>query len=389
MPRRATCLSGATAPVTRPWRRRQAHAGTAAVALALFVVLLRSLRPLALGLKVPPACPRMRPRPRGGQRTAERELIFDAAAVAKEDRVPLLLSYAQSLGVAESIGVDASRIEAFIGACLDLMPLNPFHGPAHVVDVVQSLTFIVYQSGLADVLHPMQVAGLFLAAVGHDVLHTGCSNALLISERHHLAWEAEKGVGPLETMHARRTRMALEKHVLPGLAPDEAAELQEGVRQTIHGTDMGNHSSILADFRKALEEQPFDSNAFFQPHSSRGELLLRVLLKAADISNPGRPWEISTEWNRRIFQEFYAEGDEDRAAGREVNPMFDRVTNSIPKSSVGFIRYVVRDLYLALREFLDSCREDHPQLSAGPVEAALRQMERNEAAYAAMVDSAL
>lgn len=48
---------------------------------------------------------------------------------------------------------------------------------------------------------------------------------------------------------------------------------------------------------------------------------------------------------RQVYDEFYAEGDADKAAGRPVNPLHDRATNNIPESQVGFIGYACGPLF--------------------------------------------
>lgn len=66
-------------------------------------------------------------------------------------------------------------------------------------------------------------------------------------------------------------------------------------------------------------------------------MLLKLIIKGSDISNPCRPYEIASQWNELCYAEFYGEGDVDREKGRALNPLHDRDNNSIPKSSIGFI----------------------------------------------------
>lgn len=47
-------------------------------------------------------------------------------------------------------------------------------------------------------------------------------------------------------------------------------------------------------------------------------------MTAADLSAAAKPWEVQVETVKVIFQEFYQQGDEERAAGREPMAMMDR-----------------------------------------------------------------
>lgn len=74
-------------------------------------------------------------------------------------------------------------------------------------------------------------------------------------------------------------------------------------------------------------------------------LVRRMLIKCADVSNPSRPFFFSVEWARRIADEYFNQTDEEKKRGMPiVMPMFDRVTCSIAKSQIGFIEYIIEDM---------------------------------------------
>lgn len=53
-------------------------------------------------------------------------------------------------------------------------------------------------------------------------------------------------------------------------------------------------------------------------------LVQAVAMTASDLSASAKPWEIQIQTVKVIFQEFYEQGDEERAAGRQPIPMMDR-----------------------------------------------------------------
>lgn len=74
-------------------------------------------------------------------------------------------------------------------------------------------------------------------------------------------------------------------------------------------------------------------------------LVRRMLIKCADVSNPSRPFFFSVEWARRIAEEYFNQTDEEKKRGMPiVMPMFDRITCSIAKSQIGFIEYIIEDM---------------------------------------------
>lgn len=73
-----------------------------------------------------------------------------------------------------------------------------------------------------------------------------------------------------------------------------------------------------------------------------------MMIKCADVSNPTRPLRLCVEWSRRIAEEYFTQTDEEKARGLPVvMPMFDRTTCSIPKSQIGFVDYIVHDMFEA------------------------------------------
>jgi high affinity cAMP-specific and IBMX-insensitive 3',5'-cyclic phosphodiesterase 8 len=77
-------------------------------------------------------------------------------------------------------------------------------------------------------------------------------------------------------------------------------------------------------------------------------LIKRMMIKCSDVSNPTRPLRLCVEWARRIAEEYFQQTDEEKERGLPVvMPMFDRNTCSIPKSQIGFVDYIINDMFEA------------------------------------------
>jgi len=110
-------------------------------------------------------------------------------------------------------------------------------------------------------------------------------------------------------------------------------------------------------------------------------LVKRMLIKCADVSNPTRPLKMCVEWAKRIAEEYFnqvqpnvfrshgmgklrrlssspcsrrpltvarsvSQTDEEKINHLPVvMPMFDRATCSIPKSQIGFMDYIINDMF--------------------------------------------
>lgn len=54
------------------------------------------------------------------------------------------------------------------------------------------------------------------------------------------------------------------------------------------------------------------------------QMMCQIILHAADISNPLRPWPICCDWSTLVCQEFFRQGDEEKKRGLSVSPNMDR-----------------------------------------------------------------
>ena len=71
-----------------------------------------------------------------------------------------------------------------------------------------------------------------------------------------------------------------------------------------------------------------------------------------------------------------------RRSGRKVNPLHDRETNVMPKSSVGFGNFVVRPLFDLLHRFVTVASLVDPAVSAANTAHAIATIEANTKLYA-------
>ena len=59
------------------------------------------------------------------------------------------------------------------------------------------------------------------------------------------------------------------------------------------------------------------------------QLVSSVVLHACDISTSLRDFELSIQWADLLFEEFFNQGDMEKAQGLEVSMMCDRTTTNI------------------------------------------------------------
>jgi len=76
-------------------------------------------------------------------------------------------------------------------------------------------------------------------------------------------------------------------------------------------------------------------------------LLLQIALKCADLGHVAEEHEVHVRWVHALEEEFYRQGDREKAAKLPVSPLFDRDKPGVTKSQVGFFDVVVLPLLQA------------------------------------------
>jgi len=302
---------------------------------------------------------------------------FDAFTLkTKENAVALLLLLCKSIDVHKHIQKSDKELVPFFEDVAAHMPANPYHNVTHITDVTQFSSAVIMHTKLFKWLPPLSVVALFFGSVCHDLQHPGSSNVFAINEKTSIAKKFPYDC-PLEHHHVAWCKQLLAKHkILSNLAPKDSAAIMQTIEELILSTDMSKHNDIIKNFKEVMEKAKTDCKSVVD---SFRKGLLQVLIKSADISNQARPFEAAWKWNIAVYTEFYHEGDVDRTRGRKVNPLHDRNTNIIAKSTVGFINFVVRPLMLLLQQAVKILEQSGAPLSSDALAPLLTNLDANVA----------
>lgn len=120
--------------------------------------------------------------------------------------------------------------------------------------------------------------------------------------------------------------------------------------------------------------------------SALQELLMNMLIKAADVSNEVRPFEVSMPWINCLATEFGAQFELENHFGITPTPFMNMKKISKASSQIGFIKFVLIPLYESLAMIFPSVN-DH---MLGPIRRSLSYWlaVENEMAKSTTVDTA-
>jgi len=244
----------------------------------------------------------------------------------------------------------------------------PYHNWFHAVDVTHTVYRLFQSWSCESYLSGNERYAILVSACGHDVGHDGFNNAFLIETAHELALRYNDK-SPLEMMHcARLFEIANDprNNVFSELTKQDYKEARGTCTEVILHTDAARHFEMIKDTQLfyevhsellqvglkqyAAKPQNFpikEVAEFFRQPDSRS-LIRKLLLHLADISNPTKPFRICRVWAWKICEEFFVQGDNEKALGLPVQSLNDREKTNKPFSQVGFIEFLVAPLAFAV-----------------------------------------
>ncbi|KAH6940420.1 hypothetical protein HPB50_027570 [Hyalomma asiaticum] len=279
-------------------------------------------------------------------------------------RRPLIwlgLSLFAKMNVSTSIEIDDNTIRNWLQLIEAHYQDNPYHNSTHAADVLQATAYFLIGLRKKDVFDPLDEAICLISAVFHDVDHPGKSSPFLCNSNHELAvLYNDRSV--LESHHAAyafKLTLSDEKvNIFQNMDRDVYRMARTSIIDMVLATEMTKHFEHLSKFLNAFQK-PLQESEMIDQEAKRGEvlslrspdslqLIKRMLIKCADVSNPARPTEFCIQWAHRISEEYCGQTDEEKRLGLPVAmPAFDRATCNVAGSQTGFINYFVRDMFRA------------------------------------------
>ncbi|XP_050098838.1 cAMP-specific 3',5'-cyclic phosphodiesterase-like isoform X3 [Anopheles aquasalis] len=304
----------------------------------------------------------------------------------------------QDRNIPRTLTIPPAVLLAFVSTVEDhYVADNPFHNSLHAADVTQSTHALLHSPALDGVFTPLEVCAALVAACIHDVDHPGLTNQFLINSSSELAL-MYNDESVLENHHLAVAFKLMQNddcNILRNLPKKQRATFRKMVIDMVLSTDMSKHMTLLADLKTMVEtkkvaisgNQGMSSAAAAEPRSGGSGVLLRLLdsytdriqvlqnlVHCADLSNPTKPLPLYRRWVRRLMEEFFRQGDRERATGMDVSPMCDRRSATVESSQVGFIDYIVHPLWEAWAELVRPDAQD-----------ILDRLEENRAYYQALI----
>lgn len=248
-------------------------------------------------------------------------------------------------GIPLHFNIEEAQIRQFVLEVRSQYLSPPYHNFTHAFDVFQAMTVLLLQCGASHYFTMQEMFALLCATLLHDVDHPGVDSKFLIATGHEWAIQYHDQ-SVLENHHIEVGLDILSKcKLLEGLDVGEKRTFRTVFIEAILATDMSKHMDIIRKFVNL--ESPFHRCS-----ETNRLAVMRLLMKAADISASVRKGHLAETWGKRIVEEFYQQGDKEKALGMKVSPFMDRDHPDMERVNYNFVVYLVIPLFSTLSTLL-------------------------------------
>jgi 3',5'-cyclic-nucleotide phosphodiesterase len=239
--------------------------------------------------------------------------------------------------------ISAERFFRFLSEISSRYTDTSYHNWTHACDVSQCIFFMLYVGKLGEQYDAWELFSLLVASVCHDTAHRGFNNVFNVKAETPLGI-LYKDQSVMEMHHITQSIPVISRddiQLFAHFSPSDVKKVWTLFIKIILSTDMARHFELVKGAQGALHEGYFDmSNPDYRL------LGLQLLMKLADISNVSRPFEIADRWCDILNEEFFRQGDLEKASGIGLtSPLNDREKSNKPKSQIGFYNFICMPLY--------------------------------------------
>lgn len=253
---------------------------------------------------------------------------------------------------------------------------NSYHNSLHAADVAITLNLMILQGNIIELIemNNIDIFSIFVAATCHDFKHNGFNNSYHINAQTDIA-VMYNDISILENYHISETFKIIyyneETNVMLGFTNEEKKLIRKIIISSILATDMSAHMKIYSNIKikvdsleinngknvdklvKHLEEKDnIGSAQFNNKFKAKGEIF-DYLIHCADLAHNTKEFHINRKWTKLLMDEFFAQGDAEKAQNLPVSFLCDRDTTNVNKSQVSFNSGIIIPTFTVLANMFE------------------------------------
>ena len=303
--------------------------------------------------------------------------IFELKEIIGQDNVLPIMGKVilDSFGLYSDDIISTEKLDPFLVSISNqYYKTTLYHNSMHGADVTQSLCLYFQNSNAEEICQSLvlDLLGILIAALGHDLGHPGLTNPFHINSSSELAI-TYNDVSCLENFHTSklfRTIRNPETDIFEKLSVQDYKTIRKRMIGNILSTDMANHGKIMTVIKSRIAINKAENKTKFELLSGNEKTkfeeqqsLFDFLIHAADLAHNTKIFKLSLKWVELLSEEFWLQGDKEKSMNLPVSFLCDREDYNVPQSQVGFIKGFIMptfgclvDIFPTLKYSLDNAK---------------------------------
>jgi len=255
-----------------------------------------------------------------------------------------------TLGLIDKKIISVKKLESFLyTVSKNYRQTTLYHNALHGADVAQSLCIYILNSNAEEICETnvLDLLGLIVSALGHDLGHPGLTNNFHINAGTDLGI-TYNDASCLENYHSSylfRILRKEENNIIEKLSVNNYKNIRKRMIAQILATDMANHGEAISLIRTKINAWKEEGQSRFILLSGKEktkfeeqQVLLNYLIHMADLGHNCKKYEISIQWVKLLTEEFWRQGDLEKEKGIPISFLCDRDKIDVPSSQVNFLK---------------------------------------------------
>ena len=278
--------------------------------------------------------------------------IFELKEIIGHDNVLPLMGkiILDSFGLFTDEIISTEKLDPFlVSVSNQYFKTTLYHNSMHGADVTQSLCLYFLNSNAEEICQSLilDLLGIFISALGHDLGHPGFTNIFHINSSSELAI-TYNDISVLENFHTSKLFRIIrnpETDIFEKLSVQDYKTIRKRMVGNILATDMANHGKIMTVINSRISINREENRPKFEILSGNDKTkfeeqqgLFDFLIHAADLAHNTKLFNISIRWVELLTEEFWRQGDKEKSLNLPVSFLCDREKYNIPQSQVGFLK---------------------------------------------------
>lgn len=281
-----------------------------------------------------------------------------------EQCTPLaVISMMESLGMINKYRISKDSLARFTLMVRKGYRDPPYHNWLHAFSVTHFAFLLLYNLRLMEIgaLTHLEGLALIVSSMCHDLDHRGTTNSFQVASNSVLASLYSSEGSVMERHHLAQAMCILNTddcNFLENLSQQEYTQFLDLMRDIILATDLAHHLRLVSELREVAE------TGYDGQNSRHHELLICLLMTAADLSDQTKDWQSSKHVAELIYKEFFTQGDLEKAMGNMPLEMMDREKAFIPELQLQFLDDVAIPVYELLAKMFPGASDPYHNIQA-------------------------